>query len=148
MPVASNHDNVTFLPGRSRYNILTTEPTWVFHKMAAGQTLNGTAPERTAETADVCDPTTVSAGYAMWDTLSKGGLFTFLGNYKSSIIVEAIDNVGSATLTLVDRAGNPIRNMPSTVPFKIGAGETIKAVGGGAGGKVGFLVRYDAEKVL
>jgi hypothetical protein len=148
MPVPSKHDNVTFLPGRSRYSILSLQPTWVYHRMAAGQTLNGGAPERAGEAASECDPTAVAAGVAAWDSLTKGGLFTQLGNYKTSMIVEAVDNPGSATLTLVDRAGGLIRNFPTTFPARITAGETIKAVGGSAGGKVGFMVRYDADKVL
>jgi len=148
MPVPSSHDNVEFLPGRSRYSILTLEPTWVYHKMAAGASLNGAAPQKVGVDAASCDPTTVSAGMAIWDELTEGGLFTQLGNRKSSMVVEAVDNPGTSALTLVDRAGTLIRNLPTTLPAKISAGETIKATGGSAGTKIGILVRYDADKVL
>jgi hypothetical protein len=136
-----------FRPGRAYYNVLTLEPTWVYHQMASGSTLDGTAPTTAALTADQCDPV-VTGGSAVWSALTHGGLLTQLGNRKQPMIIDAIDNPGSATLTLVHRDGTLSRNMPTSFPIKTSAGETIKASGGASGGKIGVLVRFDAEKVL
>lgn len=149
MPVPSKHDNnVPFLPGKSRYSLITTEPTWIYHSMATGQTLNGKAPRVVANPATPQADPSCRGGRADYSGLADGGLFTSISNRKTPIIIEAIDNPGNATLTLVDAAGNAIRNFPTSFPCKISSFETMKAVGGGTAGKVGFLLRFDAEKIL
>jgi hypothetical protein len=140
-------NNVPQLAGRARYNILGMNPTWVYHEMATGATAAGEAPRSAAKTEAEIDPT-VKAGRARWTDLTKGGLFTMLAHAKQPIIVEAIDNAGSATLTIVDSQGNQLRTVPNTLPFKVAPGECLKASGGASGGKVGFLVRIDAQRVL
>jgi len=134
---------VPFIGPRSRYNILSDSVGWIYHKMAGAGTLDGAPPATALLSSEMCDPT-VSAGRASWDDLVHGGLFTLLGNYKQPVIVEAVDAAG-VTLTLVDSLGNLTRNMPGTFPCKLAPGEYVKAVGGG---KVGILVRYDADKIL
>ena len=116
--------------------------------MAAGVALSGEAP-RTATTAEAATDPTVKAGVATFSALTKGGLFTLVANYKRPLIVEAVDNVGNATVTLVDRVTPTIsRAMPSTVPFSISPNEVIKVTGGATGGSIGFLYRIQGEKIL
>lgn len=134
--------------GRSYYNIVNNTPTWCYHRMAAGASLSGEAPRTAATTEAATDPT-VKAGVATFSALTKGGLFTLVANYKRPLIVEAVDNVGNATVTLVDRVTPSIsRAMPSTVPFSISPNEVIKATGGASGGSIGFLYRIQGEKIL
>ena len=147
MPVeAKADDNVPFLAGRARYQVLGTNPTWVYHEMAAGQTMAGEAPRSATKTEAEIDPT-VGGGKARWADLTKGGLFTLLAHYKRAMVVEAVDNPGSATLAIVDSTGaNP--RTPPAAPFRVGPGECLKVTGGGAAGKIGFLVRLDVTKVI
>ncbi len=150
MPIPSKADgNVPFLgSGRKRYNVLSPrQSTWVFHEMAGGSALNGSYAKTGSLTKDEIDPV-VTPGRASWTALTEGGLFSFVGNYRRSLICEAVDNAGTATLTLVNAAGTLLRNMPTSFPFTIAAGEFIKATGGSAGAKVGFLLRIDEKTIL
>jgi len=142
MPIPSKADgNVPLLPGRSRYNVVTTRSdTWVYHRGA----LDGTAPKTAASGTLVADPSVMGAGRAEWTTLLNGGLFTLVGAYRKPLICSAIDNSG-ATLTLVKEDGSPSRAMPVTFPFTIAPGEVIKAVGGTA---VGLLLRIEDKTIL
>jgi hypothetical protein len=116
--------------------------------MAAGASLSGEPPRSATVNEAGIDPT-VKAGVATFSALTKGGLFTLVANYKKPLVVEAVDNVGNATVTLVDRVTPTIsRAMPSTVPFSISPNEVIKATGGAAGGSIGFLYRIQGEKIL
>lgn len=124
--------NVPFLPGRSRYQIVGTKPTWVYHL----GTLNGAKPLQAGKTADEVDPV-VSAGRVEYQSLTEGGLFSHLGNYNEALVVEAVDVSGS--VTLVTKDGTLVRNAP-TAPFKVAPGEYLKVA---TGTKAGFLVRID-----
>lgn len=146
MPVQSKSDgNVSFLPGRSRYNVVTDRSdTWVYHKMSAGS-LTGVKPTVVGTpVGDASDPTLMGPGRAEWGDLTAGGLFTLVGNYNKPIVCSAVDASG-VTLTLVTKAGTFIRNMPGTFPFVIAPGEYIKAVGGSS---VGLLLRIEENTIL
>lgn len=134
--------------GKSYYNIVNNTPTWCYHRMAAGASLSGEAP-RTATTNEANTDPSVKAGVATFGSLTKGGLFTLVANYKKPLVVEAVSNAGNAAVTLVDRSTPSIsRAMPTTLPFYIGPNEVIKATGGAAGGAIGFLYRIQGEKIL
>jgi len=143
MPIPSKADsNVPFLPGRSRYSVVTSHgDTWVYHR----GTLDGTAPKVASTPAgDYADPALMEAGRAEWLSLTNGGLFTLIGNQMKSLVCSAIDNSG-ATLTLVRKNGTLSRAMPNVFPFVIATGEYIKAVGGTA---VGLLLRIEDQTTL
>lgn len=148
MPVQANADNnVPWIGPRARYTVLTSTPTWLYHRMAAAA-LDGAAPLQAGKTADEVDPVT-SGGFVEWTNLTAGGLFTALYKAKKAFILEAVDLSMGASLTIV-RPGDlvtPSRTFPSTFPAKIAAGEIIKASGGSPGGYAGILVRSCEEKV-
>lgn len=126
---------------RSRYKLLQETPAWVYHKAAAGQTLNGTTPTTATTDAEATDPT-VSAGIASYENLVTGGLFTSLYHYKQPMVVEALDNPNSATVTIENVPMGTNRAAPAA-PFKMAAGEVLKAVSMTAGARFGALVRKD-----
>lgn len=147
MPFPSKDDyNVPSLPGRSRYSIVNTTATWCYHKMAVGIALTGEAP-RTATLNEANTDPSVKAGKAEYLNLTKGGLFTIQANAKKPLVVDALDNAAGATLTIVTNNGGHSRNAPTTVPFKLSAGEVFKAVGGATGSYVGILYRIDGEEI-
>lgn len=147
MPVPSKADNnVPFLANRSRYQVVTTAPTWCYHKMAAGQALTGEAPQTATVVAANLDPVVIS-GRATYSSLIKGGLFTLQANARKNLLVEALDNQAGAAVTIVARDGSTSRNAPSTYPFKVGASEVIKALGGTTGGYIGVLYRIDGQEI-
>lgn len=139
-------NNVEFLPGRSRYSIVNTTATWCFHHMAPGLVLAGDAPETATTDAAATDPVVV-ASTAEYKNLTKGGLFTIQAKAKRTLVIDAIDNAAGATLTIVGVAHGHSRAAPTSVPFKLSAGEVFKAVGGSAGGYVGILYRIDGEEI-
>ena len=150
MPIPSKADgNVPLLGGgRARFNVLSSRQSmWVYHEMAGGSSLNGSYAKSAAKTKDQIDPV-ITPGRAAWTALTEGGLFSFVGNYRRPLICEAIDNAGTATLTLVKSDLSLSRNMPTSFPFTIAPGEYIRATGGAAGGKVGFLLRIDEKTIL
>ena len=147
MPFPSKDDyNVPALPGRSRYSIVNTTATWCYHHMAVGHALSGEAPETSTKTPDLVDPV-VSASKAEYRNLIKGGLFTIQAKAKKTLVVDAVDNAASATLTIVSSNESHSRAAPATVPFKLSSGEVFKAVGGAAGSYVGILYRIDGEEI-
>jgi hypothetical protein len=149
MPIPSKADgNVSFLGnGRARYNVLSNrQSTWIYHRMATAA-LTGERARSTTETETQIDPV-IKAGRAEWVNLTKGGLYSFVGNYRRPLICEAIDNPGSATLTLIKADLSLSRNMPTSFPFVIAPGEYIKATGGSAPGVIGFLLRIDDKTIL
>ncbi len=134
--------------GRAYYNIVSNTATWCYHRMAGGSFLDGNPP-RTDATAEAATEPTVKSGVATFSNLTKGGLFTLVANAKRPLIVEAVDNPGSATVTLIDRNNPTIeRDLPTAVPFHMAANEVFKATGGSDGGYVGFLYRIEGEKIL
>jgi len=146
MPLPSQADNnVPFLANRSRYHVVTTTPTWCYHRMTAGLSLSGEAPRTTTVAEADLDPQ-VTAGKAEFLNLQKGGLFTLQANAKRPLVIDALDNPGSATVTIVPTTGTGSRAAPA-VPFKIGAGEMLKAVGGSTGGFIGVLYRIDGQEI-
>lgn len=147
MPVQAKADgNVPFIGPRARYSVLGLHPTWHVMKMAGGNSLDGGRPRTAALTEDQLDPV-VTSGRAVWGSLTKGGLFDMLGKGKKPCIVEAIDNAATATGSIVDSAGNALRAVPTTLPFKLAAGEFLKYTGGTAASYIGILVRLDAERL-
>lgn len=147
MPFPSKADNnVPFTGTRPRYSLVNSTSTWCYHHMAAGASLSGEAP-RTAATNEAATDPSVIGGKAEFKDLTKGGLFTIQANAKRSLVVEAVSNPGNATITLVDRSDHAHSRTIPTAPFKVSAGEVIKAVGGGAGGYVGILYRIDGEEI-
>lgn len=146
MPVPSKADgNVPFIGPRARYQILGLNLTWIYHRMTGGASLNGAAPKTATLTPDQVDPV-VSAGKAEFASLTEGGLFTLLGNYKRPVLVESVNNAAGATLTIVDKAGAQLRTAP-TAPFKLAPGEYFKATGGSAGSYIGILVRDEGTEL-
>lgn len=148
MPVPSKADNnVPFIGPRARYSLVNTTATWCYHHMATGCTLSGDAPETATTDAAHTDPYVVG-GKAEYQDLTKGGLFTIQSNAKRILMIDAIDNPGSATITLVDRSNHAhSRAVPTTLPFKVSANEVIKVVGGVASGYIGILYRVDGEEI-
>ena len=147
MPRVSKADgNVPFIGPRARYSVVTTNPTWVLHKMAPGASLNGAAPKTaTLQPKDV-DPT-VKAGMAQWDDLTEGGLFTLLAHEGQPI--EVIDKMlpSGATAVIVGLDGTKLRDLPATYPFRLGACEVLKISGGAAGSTGGFLIKT-TDKII
>lgn len=147
MPYPSKADNnVPFLAGRSRYNIVNTTPTWCYHKMS-GVALTGAAPRTAALTEAETDPV-VTSGKAVFSNLTQGGLFTQQSKAKRPLVVEAIDNQAGATLTIMSSDNTTFRAAPTTVPFKMAAGEIFKAVGGTSGGSIGILYRIEGQEIF
>lgn len=134
------------LPGRSRYNVVNTTATWCYHHMANGVALTGDAPRTAAKTASELDPV-VSAGKAEFSNLTEGGLFTLQANAKKTLVIDAIDNPGNATIAILNRDGTHQRTAPTSTPFKVMSSEVIKASGGSAGGYIGVLYKIDGEEI-
>lgn len=148
MPVTAKADNnVPFIGPRSRYNVLTASPVWVYQRMD-GAGFTGEAPETPSVTANDLDPT-VSAGLVEWTGLIKGGLFTAFYKAKKAFIIEATDVKAGVTLSIVraDALTTPTRTFPTSFPAKIAPGEIIRATGGDSTAYAGFLVRLVEEKV-
>ena len=147
MPLPSKADfNVPALPGRARYSIVNTSPTWCYDHMAAGIALAGDAPRSAAKNEAAIDPV-VTSGKAEYRDLTKGGLFTIQAKAKKPLVVDALDNAAGAALTIVSSGDSHSRAAPTTVPFKVGPGEVLKAVGGTAGSYIGILYRIDGEVI-
>jgi len=147
MPVPSKADNnVPFTGKRPRYSVVNTTATWCYHHMDAGYTLSGEAP-RTLSTDEAHTDPSVVAGKAEFNRLNKGGLFTLQANAKRTLIVDAVDNPGSATIKLVDRSADAHERVAPSVPFKISSMEVIKVTGGTAGGYIGILYRIDGQEI-
>lgn len=147
MPFPSKADNnVPFTGTRPRYSLVNTTATWCYHHMAAGSTLTGEAPRTAATNEQNTDPS-VMGGKAEYKDLTKGGLFTMQAHAKRTLMVDAIDNPGSAVITLVDRSDHAHQRTAPAAPFKVSANEVIKATGGSAGGYVGVLYRIDGQEI-
>jgi len=132
----------------THYSIVHNTATWCYHKMEPSSSLNGGAP-RTATTVEAATFPTVKGGRADYSALTKGGLFTLVANARKPLVVEAIDNPSTATITLIDRNTQSLsRTAPATTPFVVSANEVIKVSGGSAGSYVGVLYRIDGEKSL
>lgn len=145
MPLQSKADNnVPFLPGRSRFNLVNLTPTWCYHEMLAGATLQGVAPKKQTISAEETDPS-VSAGLARYTNLTEGGLFVLQAQAKKALLVLAIDNPAGATVKILNGADpSKFRTAPATFPFRVGPGEVIQATGGSTGGKIGVLYEIDS----
>jgi hypothetical protein len=116
--------------------------------MEPGSTLSGEAP-RTATTVEAATFPAVKGGRADYLALTKGGLFTLVANARKPLVIEAIDNPSTATITLIDRNTQSLsRTVPAATPFVVSANEVIKVSGGSAGSYVGILYRIDGEKIL
>jgi len=126
--------------GKNR--ILEEYSTWVYHRMAVGVSLDGTAPATATTTPENTEPTT-TAGCATYADLTHGGLFIMSGASKRPAEVQVVTNTAAATITIVDTVAGTTRPMPSTTPFIVAPGETLKAIGGTAGSFVGFLIREE-----
>ncbi len=150
MPFKAAGERVPLIGPRSRYDIISARnSTWIYHRMKPGSTLNGAAPADPTHAAAEFDPA-VSAGRAEFAGLSAGGLFTLLGNAKTGLIIDGVDNAAGATLSTVDKNGATVRVSldPSKLPLHVSPAEYLKATGGSAGSYVGFLVRVDDVAIL
>lgn len=147
MPVPSKADNnVPFTGTRPRYSVVNTTATWCYHHMDPGYSLSGEAPRTLATNEANTDPQVVG-GKAEFSGLNKGGLFTLQANAKRPLVVEAIDNPGSATIKLLDRSAHAHERVAPSVPFKVSSMEVIKVTGGTAGGYIGILYRIDGQEI-
>lgn len=147
MPFPSKADNnVPWTGPRPRYSIVNTTATWCYHHMTSGMTLTGEAP-RTALTDEATTDPSVIGGKAEYKELTKGGLFTIQAKAKRTLMVDAVDNPGSATIKLVDMDSHAHERVAPAAPFKVSAGEVIKVTGGTAGGYVGILYRIDGQEI-
>lgn len=142
MPLTNSKadNNVPHIGPRRRYSILCSTPTWVYHEMASGKTLNGEAPKTASVGVADLDPT-IASGSARYTSLDAGGLFTILAHEKRGMVVESVDNPGTATLSIIQTANPSLSRSLPTAPFLVGPGECLKATGGSAASKIGFLVR-------
>lgn len=131
-------DRVPLIGPNVRYDLLHDSSTWIIQRFAAGAQATGVSPKVGAVEVG---PTTVKAGYASYDGLTQGGLFTLPGNYRKPTLVESLDNPAGATITILQTTSNHERPIPSTYPFKLAPGEFIKTTGGTAGSYVGILVK-------
>jgi len=151
LPLALVNAGVPFIGPRARYKIVTDRgPTWNFQQMAAGHSFTGVDTETQEETnPSLIDPT-VTGGEVVFNNLTAGGLFSMLANVGREIVVEAISNPGSATLSTVDASGDTLRASiaEADCPIHLAPYETLKAVGGAPGAYVGFLVRIDETTIL
>jgi hypothetical protein len=129
---------VPFTGTKGRIHLLSESAAWIYHNMASG-TLDGDEPSTATTTPSETVPT-VKAGRADYNDLTHGGLFVHPWVYNKAVVVEAIDNPGSATLLVTNPAAGTNRAAPASVPFTIAPGECLKAVGGT---KVGFMMRED-----
>ena len=147
MPVPSQADNnVPFTGTRPRYSIVNTTATWCYHHMTTGCLLSGEAP-RTATLNEANTDPSVVGGKAEYKDLIKGGLFTIQAHAKRTLIVDAVDNPGSALIQLVDRSDHAHVRTAPTAPFKVSAMEVIKVSGGVAGSYIGILYRIDGQEI-
>jgi len=136
--------NITFLPGRSRYSLVNITPTWCYHKMATGKTLNGKPPKHVGKTYEKTDPTIVAASVARYEDLEEGGLFSIQANSKCPLIVHAVENDAGASISLVLLADTNYTRAVPTTPFKLGSGEAFVATGGSAGSSIGIFYEIDS----
>jgi hypothetical protein len=129
---------VPFTGSKGHSQLLSETSAWIYHNMASG-TLDGTEPS-TASTIPSETIPAVTSGRADYNNLTHGGLFIHPWVYKRTVIVEAIDNPGSAALLITNPEAGTDRAVPNTLPFSLAPGECLKAVGGA---KVGFMIRED-----
>lgn len=140
MPLQSKADNnVPFLPGRSRFNLVNLTPTWCYHEMVTGAALQGGSPKKETVSVEETDPS-VSAGLARYTALVEGGLFSLQAQAKKALSILAIDNPAGAAVKILNGADpSKFRTAPTTFPFRVGPGEVIQASGGSTGSKIGVL---------
>lgn len=96
------------------YRLVGINPTRLKQSSVAGKNLNGKLPDKDPE---------VKAGCANWVNLNDGGLF----NFREEPIV--VENLSDATWAIVSK-DNPtvaVRPTPTQTPFKLVAGEILKA---------------------
>jgi hypothetical protein len=124
--------------GKTR--LLEEYSTWIYHKMAAGVSLDGLAPATATTTPANTEPV-MTAGCATYEDLTHGGLIVMPGRSRP-VEVKVVTNAAAATITVVDTVAGTTRALP-TAPFTMGPGEVLMAVGGTAGSYVGFLVREE-----
>lgn len=135
--------NVPFIGPRARYRVLAITPTWVIQE----GTLDGARPATASLTADELDPV-VTAGRAIWSSLTAGGLFDLVGKRKEALIIEKIELDGGAMTIVAEDGTTLLRPGPmnvNDVPFKMAPGETLRVIGGAF---ARFLMRIDADRIL
>lgn len=143
---------VPLLPNRSRYNLVTSQPSWLFHSLSVG-TLTGVRPTTAAESdATLVDPSTVIGGFAEFGDLNAGGLFYHMAKIKRTVLVKDVNLTGVGVVTsmqlvrfdtpaTVTRDVQALMEAVPFVPFKIAPNEMLKIVS--AGTKVGVFVCID-----
>jgi hypothetical protein len=147
MPIQAEQDgNVPFTGARPRYEIIGQTPTLITQAMASGN-FDGQAPSTPTKVPTALDPV-VSAGRAKYEGLNHGGLFNFA---KRPLIIEALTAQNcTAVWTVIGQDGNVTRALPAAFPFKLSAGERLKATSTGASGVpvIGCVVRIDTERFV
>lgn len=136
-------ERVVLTPGHSRYQLVTDSPTWIYHSMDTGKTLDGLVPNQTGKTAVETEPTMTRAR-ADFGPLEHGGLFVLPCKYSKGMEVLATFKTGTVTFTAYNPTTNtsrPMGDLPTTgmPPFVLAAGEYVKALGTGT--VAGILVR-------
>lgn len=137
---------VPLIGPRGRVKILGDNSAWVTQKMKAATTFTGDAPATDTVVAADLDPT-ISAGRAEYTELAEGGLFDILAKAGKSYVIEAVDNIGNAALTIEHPASGESRDFPTDTngdivfPVHCGPGECPKGLNGTAATTLGFLVR-------
>jgi hypothetical protein len=139
-PNTDSYGRVPLTGTHPKAHILQEYPVWIYHSMSAGVALDGTSPA-TATTAPAQTDPAIHGGRADYNSLTHGGLFDLLGNYKRAVEVLVIDNEAAATLTIVNPHLSLSRSVPGTLPFVMTPGEYFKATGGTTGKKVGIQVQ-------
>ena len=106
------------------YSFVGINPTFITHF----GTLDGTAP--------VPFTPVISAGRAVFNGLTSGGLISF---NKKPVIIRTLEGTG-ITWAIVDATGAVVRATPTSFPFRLSGGESLRATGGQS---AGVLVQMD-----
>lgn len=140
---------IELLPGRSRYNLVGRQPSWVYHKIASAglNTLAGGRPVTATESnPDLVAPSIVRGGYAEFTELTDGGLFYHLAKNKLPLVIYSMDLSNAGTITSIQTVSfsDPLvvlRDIQPLValniPFTVASGEMIQVIS--AGKVVGVL---------
>ena len=120
------------------------EPAWLVQRAVTNANFTGVQPVITG----VLQRPVVGPGNSLWDALTDGGLFTMQGCGKGITVEGSYSKNATFTFVIVTVTGGT-RPVPATFPFKLGAGEKIKATTTGAAGlaEAGFMVRLSAEEL-
>ena len=133
--------NVPFIGPRSRYNLLSRKPSWVYQEMIPTACFTREAPETATTSPSETDPTMVTAG-AIYKDLTVGGIFPRLYNGRKPFIIEEVYNPGNSEIWIT-HPEVPDPNSPSGIvqrqvtaadlPVRVAAGERVELNQGAVG---------------